>query len=100
MLAATDTLGVPSLLAVQVAVYVAPDPERLPSEHPETVMSPAMKSVVDSLDVKVSAIAAVAVDAPLDTVLEVMVIVGTVLSIVTAPVFAVVSVSPVLPAAS
>ena len=31
VLAATDTLGVPSLLAVQVAVYVAPDPERLPS---------------------------------------------------------------------
>ena len=45
-------------------------------------MSPAMKSVVVSLDVKVSAIAAVAVEEPLDTVLEVMVIVGTVLSYV------------------
>ena len=82
VLAATDTLGVPSLLAVQVAVYVAPDPERLPSEHPETVMSPAMKSVVVSLDVKVSAIAAVFVVPPLDTVLELMVIVGTVPSYV------------------
>ena len=76
--AATDTLGVPSLLAVHVAVYSTPDPERVPSEHPETVMSPATKLVVVSLEVKVSAIAAVAVEAPLDTVLDVIVIVGTV----------------------
>ena len=45
-------------------------------------MSFAMKSVVASLDVKVSAMAAVFVVAPLDTVLEVMVIVGAVLSYV------------------
>jgi hypothetical protein len=76
--AATDTLGDASLLAVHVAVYVTPDPERLPRLQPETVMSPAMKLVVDSLDVKVNTIAAVLVDAPLDTVLEVIVIVGTV----------------------
>ena len=41
-------------------------------------MSPATKLVVVSLEVKVSAIAAVAVEAPLDTVLDVIVIVGTV----------------------
>tara|TARA_Y100000588_G_scaffold284119_1_gene301682 strand:- start:370 stop:666 length:297 start_codon:yes stop_codon:yes gene_type:complete len=82
LLAATETLGVPSLLAVQVAVYVAPDPESDPSEQPLTVMSPATKSVVDSLLVKVSAIAAVFVVAPLDTVLDEMVIVGAVLSYV------------------
>ena len=45
-------------------------------------MSFATKAVVDSLLVKVSAMAAVFVVAPLDTVLEVMVIVGTVLSYV------------------
>ena len=53
-----------------------------PSEHPDTVMSAAVKSLVASLDVKLSAIAAVFVDAPLDTVLEAMVIVGTVPSYV------------------
>jgi hypothetical protein len=78
LFAATDTLGDPSLVAVHVAVYVTPDPERLPRLQPETVMSPAMKLVVASLDVKVNTIAAVLVDAPLDTVLEVIVIVGTV----------------------
>ena len=71
-----------------------------PSEHPLTVMSLAMKSLVASLDVKVSAIPAVFVEAPLVTALVEIVMVGAVLSIVTAPVFAVVSVSPVLPAAS
>ena len=82
VLAATETLGVPSLLAVQVAVYVAPDPENELREQPLTVTSPEAKSVVVSLEVKVSAIAAVFVDPPLDTVLEVMVIVGAVLSYV------------------
>ena len=71
-----------------------------PSEQPLTVMSLAMKSLVASLDVKVSAIPAVFVEAPLVTALVEIVMVGAVLSIVTAPVFAVVSVSPVLPAAS
>ena len=80
--AATNTLGVPSLVAVHVAVYVAPDPERLPRLQPETVMSPAMKLVVASLDVKVSAIAAVLVDEPLFTVDEVIAMVGTVVSYV------------------
>tara|TARA_Y100000741_G_scaffold265254_1_gene205698 strand:- start:367 stop:666 length:300 start_codon:yes stop_codon:yes gene_type:complete len=82
LFAATEMLGVPSLVAVQVAVYVAPEPESDPSEHPDAVMSFATKSVVDSLLVKVSAMAAVFVVAPLDTVLEVMVIVGAVLSYV------------------
>ena len=53
-----------------------------PSEQPLTVMSFAMKLLVASLDVKVSAMAAVAVDAPLLTVDVVMAIVGTVPSYV------------------
>ena len=53
-----------------------------PSEQPLTVMSAAAKSLVASLDVKVSAMAAVAVDAPLLTVDEEIVIVGTVPSYV------------------
>ena len=51
-----------------------------PSEHPETVMSPDAKLDVASLEVKVSAMAAVFVEAPLDTALDVMAIVGAVLS--------------------
>ena len=53
-----------------------------PSEHPDTVMSAAVKSLVASLDVKLSAIAAVLVDAPLDTALEAIVIPSAVLSYV------------------
>ena len=49
-----------------------------PSEHPVTVMSPEAKSLVASLDVKVIAIAAVLVEAPLDTVVEVITIVTAV----------------------
>jgi hypothetical protein len=45
-------------------------------------MSPAMKLVVASLDVKVNTIAAVLVVEPLDTVLDVMAIVGAVPSYV------------------
>ena len=71
-----------------------------PREHPDTVMSEEAKSEVASLAVKGRAIPAVLVEAPLATALAVMAIVGTVLSIVTAPVFAVVSASPELPAAS
>jgi hypothetical protein len=83
LFAATVTLGVPSLLAVQVAVYTVVDVALSePSEQPETVMSSTMKFEVASLAVKVSAIAAVLVDAPLDTALEVMAIVGTVPSYV------------------
>ena len=48
-----------------------------PSEHPDTVMSAAVKSLVASLDVKLSAIAAVYVEAPLHTELEEMVIQST-----------------------
>jgi hypothetical protein len=53
-----------------------------PIEQPETVMSPDTKLVVASLAVKVSAIAAVLVEAPLDTALDAMVIVGAVPSYV------------------
>ena len=53
-----------------------------PIEQPDTVMSPDTKLVVASLAVKVSAIAAVLVEAPLDTALDEIVIVGTVPSYV------------------
>ena len=53
-----------------------------PSEHPDTVMSEEAKSEVASLAVKVSAIAAVLVEAPLDIVLDVMAIVTAVESYV------------------
>ena len=49
-----------------------------PIEQPETVMSPDAKLAVASLEVKVNAIAAVLVEAPLDTALDEIVIVGTV----------------------
>ena len=78
--AATLTDTAPLAPAVHVAVYVAPDPEKELNEHPEAVMSPTTKFVVVSLDVKVSAIAAVLVVAPLFTVPEVIVIVGFVMS--------------------
>ena len=51
-----------------------------PSEHPETVMSFDAKLDVASLEVKISPISAVFVEAPLDTALDVITIVGAVLS--------------------
>ena len=57
-----------------------PDPENELNEHPEAVMSPTTKSVVDSLDVNVSGIAAVLVVPPLATDPVVIVIVGAVMS--------------------
>ena len=53
-----------------------------PIEQPETVISPDAKFEVASLEVKVSTIAAVLVEAPLDTVLDAIVIVGAVPSYV------------------
>jgi hypothetical protein len=53
-----------------------------PIEQPDTVMSPDTKLVVASLEVNVSAIAAVLVEAPLDTVLDVIAIVTAVESYV------------------
>ena len=53
-----------------------------PIEQPETVMSPDTKLVVASLEVNDNTIAAVLVEAPLDTVLDAMVIVGAVPSYV------------------
>ena len=53
-----------------------------------------------SLEVKVRAIAAVAVEPPEDTVPDVIAIVGAIVSIVTLPESAVVSVAPALPATS
>ena len=52
--------------------------ENEPILQPEAVMSPAMKLDVASLEVKVSAIAAVLVVPPLEIALELIVIVGTV----------------------
>ena len=49
-----------------------------PMLQPEAVISPATKLDVASLEVKVSAIAAVLVVPPLDIALELIVIVGTV----------------------
>ena len=73
----------PSEVAVQVAVYTAPEPLNEDSVHPLAVMSPTTRLVVVSLDVNVKAIAAVFVVAPLTTVPEVIVIVGLVMSCVT-----------------
>ena len=56
--------------------------DNVPREQPEAVMSPATKLDVASLEVKVSAIAAVLVEAPLEIALELIVIVGAVLSYV------------------
>jgi len=78
--AATNTYAVPLVLAVQVTVYVAPEPEKFPREHPDAVMSDCVKSVVVSLDVKVSAIAAVVMPPPLETVSEIIVMVGLAVS--------------------
>ena len=78
---ATVTVGVPSLEAVHVAVYTVLEVDANdPRVQPVTVMSAAAKSDVASLEVKLSAIAAVLVEAPLDTVLEAIVIVGAVAS--------------------
>jgi len=52
----------------------------VPSEQPDSVMSACAKSLVASLLVKVRAIAAVDVDAPLETVADVMAMVGAALS--------------------
>ena len=52
--------------------------DRVPKLHPVAVMSPTTKSLVASLEVKDSAIAAVLVEAPLDTVLESITIVTAV----------------------
>ena len=64
------------------------------------MISPATKFVVLSLEVKVRAIAAVAVEPPEDTAPDVIAIVGAIVSIVTLPESAVVSVAPALPATS
>ena len=80
---ATVTVGVPSLVAVHVAEYtvveVAVSDPRL---QPVAVMSPTTKLEVASLEVKLSTMASVLVEAPLDTVLEAIVIVGAVPSYV------------------
>ena len=70
----------PSDVAVQVAVYDAPEPLKDDSVHPLAVMSPTTRSAVDSLDVNVKAIAAVLVVSPELIVPEAMVMVGLVMS--------------------
>ena len=72
----------PSEEAVQVAVYVAPEPLNDDSVQPLAVISPTTRSVVVSLEVNVNAIAAVLVVSPLSIVPEEMVIVGLVMSCV------------------
>ena len=72
----------PCPVGVNVAVYVVPEPlkpERLP---PVTLISPTSKSVVDSFDVNVRDKDPSLVDAPLAASAEVMLIVGSVVSIV------------------
>ena len=70
----------PSPLGVKVAVYTDPLPEKDPIEPPDKVISVATKFVVTSLDVNVKAIDDSLDVASLDTVDEVIVIVGSVIS--------------------
>ena len=70
----------PSPLGVKVAVYTDPLPDKEPIEPPDKVISPATKLVVTSLDVNVNAIDVALLEVALDTVDEVIVIVGLVLS--------------------
>ena len=56
---------------------MVPEPEKLDSEPPLIVMSASKKSVVDSLDVNLSAMVASLVVEPLETVVDVIVIVGS-----------------------
>ena len=78
--AATLIVFVPSPLGVKVAVYTDPLPDKEPIEPPDKVISPATKLVVTSLDVNVNAIDVALLEVALDTVDEVIVIVGLVLS--------------------
>ena len=66
----------PSPLGVKVAVYTEPLPDKEPIEPPDKVISVATKFVVTSLDVKVNAIDVALLEVPLDTVDDVIVIVG------------------------
>jgi len=80
LLAATLIDFGPSPLGVKVAVYTDPLPDKEPIEPPDKVISPATKLVVTSLDVNVNAIDVALLEVALDTVDEVIVIVGLVLS--------------------
>ena len=80
--AATLIVQAPSVVGVNVALYVVPEPEKLDNEPFETVISPTTKLVVVSLDVNTIAIVASLDVSPLDTVDEVIVIVGDVPSYV------------------
>ena len=78
--AATWTETAPLPVAVHVAEYDDPEPENELSEQPEAVMSVTTKSVVVSLETKVSAIAAVLVVSPLSIAADAIVMVGFVVS--------------------
>ena len=82
--AAISMLVAASAEGVNVAVYEAPDPVKLVRVPPLRVMSPSIRFDVDSLEVNASAIVASLVVSPESTVVEVMVIVGTVASCVKA----------------
>ena len=80
LLAATLIVFGPSPLGVKVAVYTDPLPDKDPIEPPDKVISVPTKFVVTSLDVNVNAIDVALLELALDTVDEVIVIVGPVLS--------------------
>jgi hypothetical protein len=99
--AAIEIVKVASLPGVKVAEYEPPLPANVEPMLPaDNVTSVDTKLVVDSLEVNTRAIVASLVVAPELTVVEVIVIVGTVKSIVTEPLSAVVSAVPAFPAAS
>ena len=69
--------------AVHVTEYDEPEPDRVPRLHPDAEISPTMKSVASSLNVKVREMAAVLVvppEAGVFTEVVVIVTVGSVMS--------------------
>ena len=80
LLMATSMVFAPLPDGVKVAVYVVPDPEKLESAPPPTVMSPTTKFVVASFEVKIMARVESFEVAPSATVDEVIAMVGTTVS--------------------
>jgi hypothetical protein len=78
--AATLIVQSPSAFGVNVAVYVAPDPENTESSPLVTVTSVASKSIVDSDDVNVNESVPSDETSPSETSDAVMAIVGGVMS--------------------
>jgi hypothetical protein len=78
--AETSIVHAPAAAGVKVAVYVVPEPLKKLSDPPLIVISVEVKSVVDSLDVKSRAIHKSLLVSPEFTVVDVIVIVGAMLS--------------------